>query len=679
MEAERPEPSAPARVVPERPELTREQEQLVFETAARRVTAAVMSLPAQRLDEVLSDVGAKPVLGAFVSLKRGGQLRSCCGFLGQSMPLHAALDHASVRAAKEDPRFPPISPTELEHLDMEVWLLWGLEQVSARGQDRASAVTIGKHGLQIIRGASRGLLLPGVAVEHKLDAEGFLEQVCRKAGLPQDAWRQDDTTLLTFEGHAIHGRFDPGSAADAVEAHPGGPTRADVATLAEFCRRNLVAIVCGATPSSYLSGGYDGDVCGAIVSVEIPGQAHKMECSRVSLRPEIPLQSGLFDLVKSAALALQSRRIDPGTVESAALGLSVFWDSAMQGTVAEPELAGVDPRRRAVMAIDQSRWALAYDPERSPEDLLTQAAEKGRFPDPSRATVCSLEVVSTEPRFAVSNVPRPQPGASVRMPAVAGRFYPGNRDELDRAINDLLPPKAKPGPWAGAMVPHAGWVYSGRLAADVLSRVKMPEQVIIVCPKHSRAGADWAVAPHETWSLPGGQVRSDPELARRLAEAVTGLELDAAAHAQEHAIEVQLPLLARLAPEARVVGIAIHGGDPPRLEQFAEQMAAVLRDMPQRPLLVISSDMNHYAGDDQTRRLDRLALECLESLDPVRLYETVVENRISMCGVLPAVLVLQTLRRLESLSRFESVGYATSAEASGDTSRVVGYAGMLFA
>jgi AmmeMemoRadiSam system protein B len=229
------------------------------------------------------------------------------------------------------------------------------------------------------------------------------------------------------------------------------------------------------------------------------------------------------------------------------------------------------------------------------------------------------------------------------------------------------------------MVPHAGWIYSGRLAAEVFSRVKIPERVIIISPKHNRDGADWAVAPHQTWSLPGGNVESDPELAQQLAEAVTDLELDAAAHAREHAIEVQLPILARLAPEARVVGIAVHGGDPSRLERFADEMAGVLHGMEKPPLLVISTDMNHYAGDAETRRIDRLALDRIESLDPKGLYETVTENRISMCGVLPAVLVMETLRRLDSLNRFDSVGYATSADASGDTSRVVGYAGMLFA
>ena len=679
MEADRPEPSESKPVESERPEFTSEQEELVFQTASRRVAAAVNALPSQRLDQVLAEVGTKSLLGAFVSLKRGGQLRSCCGYLGQSIPLHVALDHAAYRAAKEDPRFPPISPTELAHLDMEVWLLWGLEPVAAKGRDRVKAVTIGKHGLQIMRGAARGLLLPGVAVEHHLDAEGFLEQVCRKAGLPKQAWLEDDTTLMTFEGYAIQGRLDPGSAAGPASVPAGGPTQAEVATLASFCRQNLIALVYGATPSSYAPGGFDGNVCGAAVTVRLPGQEDQVECSRVTLRPEMPLQSGLFDLIQATAQALQARRVHPQTLETATLGLSVFWDSAMQGTAAEPELGGIDPRRRAVMTIDRGRWALAYDPGCPAEELLTRAIEKARFTDPSTAAVCSLEVTSTEPRLVTGNVPRPLAGGSVRPPAVAGRFYPGTAEEIERMLDDFLPQKRQPNRWAAAMVPHAGWVYSGRLAAEVLSRVEIPEQVIIIAPKHAHAGTEWAVAPHETWSLPGRNVPADPELAHRLADAVTGLELDAAAHAQEHAIEVQLPIVARLAPEARVVGIAIHGGQPAALERFAEEMAGVLGDLPTRPLLIISTDMNHYATDADTRRLDRLALDCLEALDATRLFETVVENRISMCGIVPAVLVLETLRRLDALSRCESVGYATSADASGDTNRVVGYAGMLFA
>ena len=272
------------------------------------------------------------------------------------------------------------------------------------------------------------------------------------------------------------------------------------------------------------------------------------------------------------------------------------------------------------------------------------------------------------------------PDPESRPPAWAGQFYPGTPDELNQALDALLADRPPPEPWAGAMVPHAGWVYSARLAAAVLGRVKIPDRVIVFCPRHRPLGAAWAVAPHRVWSLPGRDVESDPELAGRLADAVTGLELDAAAHRQEHAIEVELPLVARLAPHARVVGIAIHGGDLASLGRFADELAGAMlqEDLPERPLLVISSDMNHFSPDPQTRRLDRLALDAIEALDPARLYETVIEHNISMCGVLPAVIVMETLRRLGSLNRCEPVGYATSADAFGDRRTTVGYAGALF-
>ena len=85
-----------------------------------------------------------------------------------------AIEQAATRTANDDPRFPPISPVELAYLDLEVWLLWGMQPVSAQGRDRVRAVEIGRHGLQVVRGQARGLLLPGVAVDHGYDAEAFL-------------------------------------------------------------------------------------------------------------------------------------------------------------------------------------------------------------------------------------------------------------------------------------------------------------------------------------------------------------------------------------------------------------------------------------------------------------------------------------------------------------------------
>jgi AmmeMemoRadiSam system radical SAM enzyme/AmmeMemoRadiSam system protein B/AmmeMemoRadiSam system protein A len=661
-----------------RPELTEQQEALIFRAATERVVAAVARHPAAAMDPPLpSEVAERPLLGAFVSLKRGGQLRSCCGFLGQSVPLAQAVDHAADRAAKDDPRFPPISSTELEHLDMEVWLLWGLRPVSARGKNRIGAVEIGRHGLQIARGGARGLLLPGVAVEHNLDAEAFLRQVCLKAQLPPDAWKEDSTTLMTFEGHAIHGPLAPATGSPDQDIPPGGPSRTELEDLVDFCRRNLAAMVCGATPSCYLSGGFDGGVSGLALTVRPSESDDTIEVSRLAMRPDVPLQATLFSFLQAAADRLRARGVDP--VASLDVGLSVLWDPALHGTFDQPDLAGVDPQHRAVAVVQQSAWAWVHDPALDAESLLAEAAKLAHLRQDSTANVLSLAIVSTEPRPSAGNVPPPE---SARPAAVAGQFYPGEPGQLARAVDkmlaEMLPEQRNPQPWAGAIVPHAGWVYSGSLAAEVFSRIAFPPLVIILCPKHRADGADWAVAPNHGWSWPGGQLASDPELAARLAEAVTDLELDATAHRLEHAIEVQLPLLARLAPQSRVVGVTMHGGDWPRLERFAEQLAGVIRDMPERPLLVVSTDMNHYADDAETRRVDRLALDAIESLNPKHVLDTVRDNDITMCGVVPAVVAMETLRRLDSLKRCEPVGYATSAEVSGDKNRVVGYAGMLF-
>jgi AmmeMemoRadiSam system protein B len=227
------------------------------------------------------------------------------------------------------------------------------------------------------------------------------------------------------------------------------------------------------------------------------------------------------------------------------------------------------------------------------------------------------------------------------------------------------------------MVPHAGLIFSGAIAAKTLARAKIPSTVIVIGPKHTPHGVEWAVAPQATWSIPGANIASDPELARRLCEAIGGLELDAAAHAQEHGIEVELPFIARLAPQAKVVGIAIGGGDLARCRQFAAGLTNVIKSLPEPPLLVISSDMNHYASDAENRRLDEMALAAMETLDPAKLYETVTSKHISMCGMLPAVIVMETLRNLGQLKRSERVAYATSGDVNGDLSRVVGYAGML--
>ena len=433
---------------------------------------------------LLADAADTAVYGAFVSLKRGGRLRSCCGHIEPSVPLCEALDAAADRAATDDPRFPPITPAELDQLDMDVWILWGPQPVAARGEDRVAG-----GGDRQARRADRPRRRPRPAAAGR----------GRRPRL-----RRPDVSANRFASRP------------ACRPTPGKTT----------------------TPS-----------CG---------------CSR-------------------------------------AMRFTAGWRSEV--------------------------------------------------------------------------------GRDARPPAVAGGFYPGEPREVQRGLDKLFAAglagrrrSRGRAPWCRTPAGSIPAVWPRPCS----SRVEIPEQAIVLARNIART------APAGRWRRtaagcsPAASWPPIPELAARLAEGVGGLELDAAAHRQEHAIEVQLPLLARLAPQVRVVGIAVGDASLPELLQFGVAMSVVLRDMPQRPLLVISSDMNHFADDAETRRLDRLALDAIATLDPEHVYETVRRNRISMCGMAPCVVAMEALRWLGCLNRCESVGYATSAEAGGATDRVVGYAGVLF-
>ncbi|MGI8981512.1 MAG: AmmeMemoRadiSam system radical SAM enzyme [Pirellulaceae bacterium] len=654
-------------------ELTPQQEERILAVAAEHLHAAVTGRAAPAAD-AFGDVAALRVMGAFVSAKRAGKLRSCCGFIGQAVLLSHAVAHAAVRTAGDDHRFPPISPTELPYLDLEVWLLNNPQQVAATGEARIAAVEVGKHGLIIERGTYRGLLLPGVATDHNLDAESFLQHTCIKAELPPTAWREDDTKLSTFEGHVIKGSSD--RAAGEPAASPVSVS--DLSALTSFCRSNLVSLLTGATPSYFAFGVSDGNVSGVILSVQDEQGHQLLQSSRISLKERVPLQSTLFNLTENLAQALRQQSGVASILLSLKLHLAVLNDIAMHGTLADPDLRGIDSTHRAVVVIEKNKTAAVYDRNLSPQDLLDRAATLAQVSGRETASVFSLAAISTLEKFTVTHLPKPSAGANVRPAAQAGRFYPADADELRALVDRCLagePVEKQRVP--AVMVPHAGLIYSGRIAADVLRRVVIPKTVIVIGPKHTALGVDWAASPHETWQIPGAQISSDPQLARELTQAIPGLVLDAAAHAQEHAIEVELPFLARLAPNSRVVGIAIGSGDLARCREFATGLANVIRNMAEPPLLVISSDMNHFASDAENRRLDEMAIQAFETLDPATLYSVVRDNHISMCGLLPAVIVLETLRQLGRVFALERVAYATSADVSGDTSRVVGYSGLI--
>jgi len=226
-------------------------------------------------------------------------------------------------------------------------------------------------------------------------------------------------------------------------------------------------------------------------------------------------------------------------------------------------------------------------------------------------------------------------------------------------------------------VPHAGLQYSGPVAGAVYAGLEIPPSVILIGPNHYGRGSPMALFAEGAWETPLGELEVDAELAEELRAAYAEVVDDPGAHRSEHSLEVQLPFLRYVAPRARFVPLLLSVGRWEPLEELGRTLASVLAKREPRPLLLASSDLNHYESDRVTRVKDRKAVEAMLALDARRLYEVVQRERITMCGVEAAVVLLTAARAL-GVRRAEEIRYATSAEASGDYERVVGYVGMVF-
>ncbi|MFZ0818589.1 MAG: AmmeMemoRadiSam system protein B [Candidatus Acidiferrales bacterium] len=304
----------------------------------------------------------------------------------------------------------------------------------------------------------------------------------------------------------------------------------------------------------------------------------------------------------------------------------------------------------------------------------------------------------------------------IRQPAVAGRFYPADARELEISIRQFLSAanagaKAESGaetsPQAGAkaradnaraettravacLVPHAGYMYSGGVAAAVFARLAnpmhanaprgIPRRAIILGPRHRPPGAELAIQSDGAWRTPLGLAPIDSALARALMAACPSLQENDVAHRREHSIEVEVPFLQVLAGKFSFVPIAIGTVNFDKLAALGDALAKVITASATdgEPILMIaSSDLNHHEPDDVTRAKDRFAIDQMLALDPRGLYDAVRREGITMCGVGPAVAALTAARKLGA-TRGELVCYATSADTSAERDSVVGYAGMIF-
>lgn len=267
----------------------------------------------------------------------------------------------------------------------------------------------------------------------------------------------------------------------------------------------------------------------------------------------------------------------------------------------------------------------------------------------------------------------------VRLPAVAGRFYPSDPAELSAQIHEHTTPTDGPPVRnvKACLVPHAGLMFSGHVAGAVFSSIRIPTKVVILGVRHRPPGSPAAIISDGAWRTPLGDAQIDHELARKLKAACPLLTEDPVAHSKEHSLEVEIPFLQVLQPDFQFVPIALGTAHFETLVSVGEAIGAVLATERQDVLLVTSSDLNHYEDDATTRVKDRKAIEQMLSMDARGLYDVCRKEEISMCGLGPAVAMLTALQVWKA-SNAESIRYATSADRSGDPSAVVGYAGMIF-
>ena len=433
------------------PYLSEEQQVELFHAVGRRLASIVTGTRGSRLADQIPDIADIPLLGAFVSLKKEGELRSCMGTMSDQMPLAAAVEQATVHAATDDPRFPPIHAAELFELDMEIWLLWGMKRVAQRGTDRLNAVEIGRHGIQISRGGNRGLLLPGVALDYDMDVQTFWEAVCRKAGLPTDAWLDDRSLLHTFEGVAIRGpvsateNIDKKTADEMVFAAkfdrqstaPPMLTADELTQVQHVCAQTFQAMADGISPPGYFPGLFDAVVSGVALSFKLP-ERPVLICSKISVRPDVPFQIALVELLRVLGEQVVKFGATVSEVMNAIIDVTVLWDPSIHGNAKRYDVRLVDPAYRSVMVSSPQGWVVQFDSARNIEEILRDSVDYLSLDDLDLADVISFETVSTSSSVLLSSVSKPNRGSEVRSPAIAGAFYPADAKKMNEELDRML-------------------------------------------------------------------------------------------------------------------------------------------------------------------------------------------------------------------------------------------------
>ena len=597
--------------------------------------------------------------GIFVTLNRGSTLRGCRGRWADAdvKNLGAILTGAIIDTALYDPRFPTITQEEIELLDLDISIMHPALKVDALGLEREKFVEVGKHGLLISNPNGRGLLLPQVAVEHGWDSMTFLNQVCIKANLPELSWQDEESELLTFEATVI----------------TGAPIRAELD--GKLVPKDLLTQLCAVANLFLAKKDTEIKIGKALLD---PISSEFAICLR-SLSGNMGLATGrdksLIELTQSAtssfeAMAAQNQKTGEAIQELILLTCPIRLSPQDYPPQDYARRTGT-LRQSAILVFKNNGYSVIL-PAKGVDTVATTL--KGLSLNDSNWG----EVTLTAYQVSSATWPPTQAKTS-RPPAHAGTFYPGEANEMVEYLKHYL---SNTGPHPvqarAVMLPHAGWVFCGAVIGKTLAAVQIPRRVIILSPKHTPYGSSCSIPVEDVWEIPGGEVKIAKELGGLLKQLCPGLDRDSEAHYQEHGVEVLLPFLRVLNPNVEVLPIVIGQIAPDRTTEIARALARLTQALDEPPLFIISSDLNHFAPQEENRRRDQLALKALGSGDPAKLFEVCVENEISMCGLLPAMTVLQTLRSLAPIQGVNLAGYSDSSVVNQDKSRVVGYGGVIF-
>lgn len=275
---------------------------------------------------------------------------------------------------------------------------------------------------------------------------------------------------------------------------------------------------------------------------------------------------------------------------------------------------------------------------------------------------------------------------SIRQAVVAGHFYPKDKRELTTLLSNLLAdgPAIKTKALA-VVVPHAGYVYSGKTAGKVYSSIEIPDTVIIMSPNHTGLGSPISLDPAEKWSTPLGYIDVDISLLKKIKAAFPNAEFNASAQTREHALEVHLPFLQMLRPGVKIVPITLADMDLTSIKELGMVLAKIIIDVEKmtgpRPLLVASSDMTHFEDADTAKKKDLLAIEKIKKLDTDGFIDVVETHNITLCGLYTIPVMMEAVKYYSRIKKqqinMELIDYTNSSIVTGDTTEVVAYSGIL--